>query len=450
MITSYADLFKITELRRKFLFTIGMIFVFRLGIYVPVPGLDGQKIKQLLESNAGALFGMMNMFTGGALENVSVLMLGIAPYISMSIIVQLLAKTVKSIEEIQKEGESGRKRLTSYIRIGAIVLSFVQGFSAAAGFESNGLAVGSGFFFKFNTALTLAAGTAFVMWLGEQITERGIGNGISLLIMAGIVARMPAMISQTLTLISSGELNPIVALFMFAFAISTVLFIVYFEKAQRKIPVQYPKRVVGKQVTQSMTQYLPFKLNSSGVYPPMFAGAVFAMLGFVSSFTDLKGLKRIIDSVTSNIFIYEGITVFLILFFAYVFTAMLVEPEKTAESLKKNGGFIPSIRPGKETENYLTDVLSRLTLWGGIYLAIIAVLPSIIYGQLGQGGFNAIFGGTAILICVGVMLDTSSQIQSYIMTHNYEAYIKKAEGASPAKIRGMSRATQVGGTLIKR
>lgn len=446
MIGGVQDAAKIPELRKRIFVTLGLLIVYRVGVFVPTPGIDAQRFADLFKQASSALFGMVNMFSGGAIENFSVFALGIMPYISVSIVMQVLTATSKRLEELQKEGERGRRIITRYTRIGTIVLALFQGTMISIGLESQGVVADPGWLFRFKAALTLTAGTAFIMWLGEQITERGIGNGISLIIMAGIVARMPSTMKSTFDLMSQGAISPGSMLLILIFAVATVACIVYVERSVRKIPVQYPRRAVGNRMTQASTQHLPLKVNSAGVMPPIFAYAIFGFLGVITGVSNIEFLKGLSVYLAPPSPVYYTIMSVLIIFFAYFYTSIAVDPEKIAENLKKNGGFIPTVRPGKDTANFLNRILNRLTFWGGLYITAICILPMMFYLEMGAAAFTYFFGGTAILIVVGVVLDTVNQMQSHIVARNYEGFMSKSGG----KIRGATNRSQVRGRLIQR
>jgi preprotein translocase subunit SecY len=368
------------------------------------------------------------MFTGGALENFSVFALGIMPYISASIILQLLTVVVPHMEKLKKEGEAGRKKITQYTRYLTVVLSAVQGLMISMGLENMTGPAGEpivlvpGWHFRLMTVITLTAGTAFIMWLGEQITERGIGNGISLIIFAGIVARMPAATANTINLVSSGEMEALVMLLLLFLMLAVIAFIVFVETGQRRIPIQYPKRVVGRKMMGGGTQHLPLKVNSAGVIPPIFASSIIIFPATVVNFIDLPVMRTIADSLNPGGVIYNIFFVAFIIFFAYFYTAIQFNPKEVAENLKKYGGFVPGIRPGPNTAEYIDRILSRLTLSGGLYLSAVCVLPSILVWR-----FNApfYFGGTALLIVVGVAMDTAQQVESHMLSRSYEGLLKK-------------------------
>ena len=427
MVGGLADIFKIPELKKRILFTLGMLAVYRLGVFVATPGVNVQALRDMFNSQAQTLFGLINMFSGGALENFSIFSLGIAPYISVSIIVQMLTPTIPALDRLKKEGESGQKILTRYTRYGTIILALIQGYMIATGLEKSGMVMEPGMTFRLTAMLTLATGTAFIMWIGEQITERGIGNGISIIIFAGIIARMPSVFAETVALSRTGDISPLSIIFLLAFCIMTVAGIIYVERSQRRIPIQYPRRAVGKNLAQAQTQYMPLKLNMSGVYPPIFASAVLVVPATIASFAGGdSALQDIVSQLAPGKIWHDVVFVGLILVFSYFFTSVIFNPVEIAENLKKNSGFVPTVRPGKETADYLYSILNRLTLWGALYLSIICIIPQRLYIEMGTHSFAAVFGGTAILIAVGVTLDTASQVESYVVARNYEAFMSKS------------------------
>ena len=446
MIGGVQDAAKIPELRRRVFFTLIMLIIYRIGVFVPTPGIDADRLRRLFEQAASTLFGMVNMFSGGALENFSVFALGIMPYVSVSIIIQLLTSSIPHLEALSKEGEQGRRIITRYTRIGTVILALFQGLMISYGLESQGLASVAGWGFRMRAAITLSAGTAFIMWLGEQITEGGIGNGISIIIMSGIVARMPSTLAKTFSLMSTGEITPFTLLGLLFFGGIVVAFICYVERSQRRIPVQYPRRVVGKHMTQASTQHLPLRLNSAGVIPPIFASALLFLPATIGQFGNIEALNKVLEYIVPGSWPYELAYGGLIIFFAYFYTALVFDPNQIAENLKKNGGFIPTVRPGKDTADYINTVLTRLTLWGALYLCIICVLPTMFYIRMGAASFSYFFGGTAVLIVVGVVLDTVNQIQSHIVARNYEGFMNRGSG----KMRGLGRGTQMRSRLIQR
>jgi preprotein translocase subunit SecY len=425
-ISDMSSLGKIPELRKRILFTILMLAVYRFGVHVSTPGIDIVALKQLLDSAKGSFVGLINLFSGGALENFSILTLGVAPYISVSIIVQILAPTIPSLAALKKEGEAGQRILTRYIRQFTIILALFQSYMIATGLESQGYVIAGGLTFRLCTMFTLTAGTAFMMWLGEQITEKGLGNGVSILIFAGIVARMPEVLVSTLVLARQGEIAPFSVLLMFLFAVASVAAIVYVERSHRRIPIQYPRRMVGKAMTQAQLQYMPLKVNMSGVIPPIFASAIIAVPTTIASLSNFDWLKRATAVLTDNVAVYDAVFVTLVFLFGFFYTSLIFNPEEVAENLKKNGGSVPTVRPGKPTADFFYYVLNRLTVWGGIYIALVCVLPKALYLWLGAGQFSYVFGGTAVLIAVGVTLDTASQIESYVVARNYESFMQSS------------------------
>ncbi len=429
MVGGVQDAAKIPELRKRVVFTLMMLVVYRVGIFVPTPGIEAMKLKQQFERASSTLFGMVNMFSGGALENFSIFALGIMPYISVSIIIQLLTTSIKPLEELSKEGDQGRRIITRYTRIGTVLLALFQGYMISVGLEHQEVVMVGGLSFRIKSAITLAAGTAFIMWLGEQITERGIGNGMSLIIMSGIVARMPGTLNQTFGLVSTGEVSPFALLAVLAFCVGVVTLIVFAERSYRRIPVQYPRRSVGRHQTQATTQYLPLKINTSGVIPPIFASAFLAFIGMFAQFSNFEPVQVFVRNwLQPATWPYELVFVSLIVFFAYFYTAVVFDPNQIAENLKKNGGIVPTVRPGKDTADFLNRVLTRLTIWGALYICLVCVVPSLFYLKMGTTAFTYFFGGTAVLIVVGVMMDTFAQIESHLVSRNYEEFMRKGPG----------------------
>ena len=428
---------KIPELNRRILITLVMLAIFRFGVFIPTPGIDSEALAGFFKSASGTLLDFATMFTGGALERFSVFALGIMPYISASIIIQLLTAVVPQLEKLQKEGDAGRKKITQYTRYSTIVLSLVQGFMIAVGLESmrgpagEPIVLSPGWDFRILTMITLTSGTAFLMWLGEQITERGVGNGISLIIFVGIVANMPSAMYNTVLLVRAGEMSIFVIFFLLALMVAVVAFIVFMEMGQRKIPIQYPKRVVGRKVMGGGTQHLPLKVNTSGVIPPIFASSIIVFPATIANFIDVPYMKWISNSLMPDGLLYNLLYVVLIVFFTFFYTAIQFNPKDVAENLKKYGGFVPGIRPGANTADYLDTVLTRLTVWGAAYLAAVCVLPSFLVAE-----FNApfYFGGTALLIVVGVGMDTAQQIESHMLARSYDGLLKKGK----IKGRGLS------------
>jgi len=419
---------KIPELQRRILFTVLLLAVYRIGVYIPTPGIDNVALMAYFEHARGSLFGMMDMFAGGAFSNFSIFALGIMPYISSSIIIQLLTVAVPHLERLSKEGESGRRKITQYTRYGTIGLSIIQGFGIAFGLQQMAGPSGApivlqpGPAFMFMTVITLTSGTAFLMWLGETITEKGIGNGISLIIFAGIVCRMPAAIGNTYQLITADELGVLIILLLSVMMVLVIAAIVYVEAAQRRIPVQYAKRIVGRKMYGGQTTHLPLKINSAGVIPPIFASSVIMFPATIANFAQEGWMKQIAGYLIPVKLGYEVLYVALIFFFCFFYTAVTIKPDDMADNMKKFGGFVPGIRPGKKTAEYIEEILERLTFSGAIYVSIICVLPSILIGQFNIPFY---FGGTALLIVVGVALDTASQIESHLLTRQYEGFMKK-------------------------
>jgi len=433
LIDGFKNISKIPELQKRILVTFALLAVYRVGAHVPTPGIDTVALAAFFEQAKGSLLGLFDMFAGGALSNLSVFALGIMPYISASIILQLLTIAVPHLEKLSKEGEAGRKKIIQYTRYGTVVLSIIQGFGIAVGLENMAgptgvsIVIDPGWGFRLMTMLTLTAGTAFIMWLGEQITERGIGNGISLIIFAGIVCRGPEAILNTFRLLSTGEMGIFIILFLLVMMISVVGFIVFMETGQRRIPVQYAKRVVGRKMYGGQSTHLPLKINTSGVIPPIFASSIIMFPATIANFIPHPWMKMIADSLVPGRVIYELLYVAFIIFFCYFYTAVTYNPVDVAENLKKYGGFVPGIRPGKKTADYIDDVLTRLTFSGAIYVSAVCVLPSILISYFNVPFY---FGGTALLIVVGVALDTAGQIETHLLTRQYEGFMKKGRIAS--------------------
>lgn len=420
-----AQLFQIPELKKRLLFTISMLAVYRFGVFVSTPGVDVDAIHRMFEDNANTIFGLINLFSGGALEQFSIFTLGISPYITVSIIIQLLSPSIPYLENLKKEGDAGRRVITRYTRQGTILLALFQGFMIARALESRGLATPS-LSFELVTMITLTAGTAFIMWLGEQITERGLGNGTSIIIFAGIAARMPSVFGSTIELARTGEMSPFSILFILAFSLFTIYAIIFVERSHRKIPVQYPRRVVGNRSSLAQTQYMPLKVNMTGVIPPIFSSAIMMLPATLVAVIPSLSMSVFGQLFTPGAWGYELLYVGLIVLFSYFYTAVVFNPVEVAENLKKNGGFIPLVRPGAETADYLYGVLNRLTLWGSIYISAVCVIPQVVYINMGASQFAYVFGGTAVLIVVGVTLDTASQIESMLVARNYESFMSRS------------------------
>ena len=421
-VSGFGNIFRIPELKKRVFFTLALLIVYRVGVHVPVPGIDSVALAEIFDRAKGTILGIFNMFSGGALERLSVFALGIMPYISASIILQLLTVVVPHLERLKKEGEHGRKKITQYTRYGTVVLSIIQGFAIAVGLERMGAVLISGWQFRLMTVITLTAGTAFIMWLGEQITERGIGNGISLIIFAGIVVRMPSAIGNTFRLLSTGEIGIFPVIILVVLMIVVVGFIIFVEQGQRRIAVQYAKRIVGRRMYGGQSTHLPLKINTSGVIPPIFASSIMMFPATIASFITIPWIQDIVEALRPGNIIYELLFVGLVFFFCYFYTAVTFNPVDVAENMKKQGGYIPGIRPGKRTADYIDKVLTRITLGGAIYVSAVCVLPSILITRFNVPFY---FGGTALLIVVGVAIDTVSQIESHMLARNYDGFMKK-------------------------
>jgi preprotein translocase subunit SecY len=420
------QLFQIPELKKRLAFTIAMIAVYRFGVFVSTPGVNVERIRDMFEQHSNTLFGLINLFSGGALEQFSIFTLGVSPYITCSIIIQLLSPGIPYLENLKKEGEAGRRILTRYTRQGTIILALVQGFIISRALEAKGLAVSPGLGFELTTMITLTAGTAFIMWLGEQITERGLGNGTSIIICAGIAARMPQVFGSTVELARTNEISPFAIIGLLVFSLLTIYAIIFVERSQRRIPVQYPRRMVGKRMAQAQTQYLPLKVNMTGVIPPIFSSAIMMLPATALAVFPALAASQFGQLLAPGSLGYESLYVILIVVFSYFYAAVLFNPQEVAENLKRNGGFIPLVRPGQETADYLYDIINRLTLWGAIYIAAVCVVPQTVYFNLGAAQFAYVFGGTAVLIVVGVTLDTAAQIESMLVARNYEAFMSRS------------------------
>jgi preprotein translocase subunit SecY len=422
VLSSIGNIAKIPELKRRVLFTLLMLLVYRVGVHIPTPGINTVALKDLFSRFQQTLFGMIDMFTGGAMENFSIFSLGIMPYISASIILQLLTVVIPHLERLSKEGEAGRKKITQYTRYGTVVLSLIQGMGISIGLaKTEGLVYIPGPAFVILSMITLTAGTAFIMWLGEQITERGIGNGISLIIFAGIVARMPSALGNTVQLVKTGDMGFLVLLLLLAIMVGVIGIIVFVERGQRRIPVQYAKRVVGRRIYGGQSTHLPLKVNTAGVIPPIFASSLMIFPATIGQFLDVPAVTYVTSWLRPGTAVYELLYVGLIVFFCYFYTAVTFNPVDVADNMKKYGGYIPGIRPGKKTSQYIDKVLTRITFGGAMYVSVVCVLPSILMGR-----FNApfYFGGTSLLIVVGVALDTLTQIESHMIQRHYEGFIR--------------------------
>ncbi len=427
MLAKLQTIFSIPELRRRILFTLGMLAVYRVGCHVPLPGVDRLVLAQFFQGTEGTLLGLVSSFTGGALERMTVFALGIMPYISASIILQLLTVVWEPVERLAKEGEQGRKTITRWTRYGTVLLSIIQGTGIAVGLQSMRGPAGEpvvhvqGLPFILLTVITLTAGTAFIMWLGEQITERGIGNGISLVIFAGIVAEIPGALVNSARLLKTGALSPAVLLLIFAVMVAVICAVVFVERGQRRVPIHYAKRVVGARSMGGQTSHLPLKINMSGVIPPIFASSIIMFPSTIATFIDVPWVKSFAGMMVPSHWLYNLCFVAFVVFFCYFYTAVTFNPADVAENVKKHGGYIPGVRPGKPTAEYLDTVLGRLTFAGAIYISAICVLPTILISQFNLPFY---FGGTSLLIVVGVGMDTASQIEAHLISRSYEGFLK--------------------------
>ena len=431
---NFSALAKAEELKKRIWFTLGALLVYRLGTYIPLPGIDPNIWDQVFQSQAGGILGMFNMFAGGGIHRMAIFALNIVPYISASIIIQLMTTVSPTLEQLKKEGEQGRKTMNQYTRYLTVLLAAVQSYGIAIGLQGSGNVVSDpGPMFIISTVITLTGGTIFLMWLGEQVTARGIGNGTSLIIMSGIVAQLPSAIAQMLELGRQGALSGLLILAIIVMVVAVITFIVFMERAQRRLLIQYPKRQVGNRMFEGQSSHLPLKLNTSGVIPPIFASSLLLLPATVANFNAGSGPEWFI-TITSQLghgrplflIMYIG----LIVFFAFFYTAIVFNPTETAENLKKHGGFIPGIRPGERTAEYIDYVLSRITVVGAIYLAIVCLIPEIL---ISYASVPFYFGGTSLLIVVSVTMDTVAQVQGYLLAHQYEGLIRKS------KLRGRRR-----------
>ena len=425
---------KAAELKKRILFTLGALVVYRLGTYIPLPGIDAAILSQIFQQNAGGIIGMFDMLAGGALSRMTIFALNIMPYISASIIVQLMAVVSPHIDQLKKEGESGRRQLNQYTRYGTVFLATVQAYGIAVGLEGmtggagTSAVIDPGFMFRLTTVVTLVGGTVFLMWLGEQITDRGIGNGISLIIFAGIVANLPLGVAQTFELARTGSISSGFLLFIGLMVVAVVAFIVFMERAQRRIIVQYPKRQVsGNKMAGGNSSHMPLKLNTSGVIPPIFASSLLLLPVTLANFTAGQGpawLEQMTQLLAHGKPLYIAVYTLMIIFFCFFYTAVVFNPKDTADNLRKYGGFVPGMRPGKNTADYFDRVLTRLTVVGSLYLAAICVLPELLIAKTSVPFY---FGGTSLLIVVSVTMDTVTQVQSHLLAHQYEGLIKKSK-----------------------
>lgn len=436
-LSAFGEMTRFAELRQRLFFLLGALIVYRVGTFIPVPGIDPVALARFFESQQGTILSMVNMFSGGAISRLSIFALGVMPYISASIIIQMMAVVVPQLASIKKEGESGRRKLTQYTRYGTVLLAAVQATSAAIALQNQGVVITSGPQFVFVASVTLIAGTMFLMWLGEQITERGLGNGISMIILAGIVAGLPAAVAGSLELVRTGELNPAIALMLFGMVIAVTAFVVFVERGQRRIQVNYAKRQQGRKLYAGQSTHLPFKLNMSGVIPPIFASSLLLFPATIASWSGtsegLSWLQNISAGLApgqpAHMLLYGG----LIIFFCFFYTALVFNSRETADNLKKSGAFIPGIRPGQQTGEYIDKVLTRLTVWGALYVTIVCLLPEFLISKFSVPFY---FGGTSLLIMVVVVMDFQAQVAAHLMSHQYEGLMKKAN------LRGYGRPGQ--------
>jgi preprotein translocase subunit SecY len=419
---------KMGDLKKRLLFLLGALIVFRIGAFIPVPGIDPEQLSELFRTQRGGILDMFNMFSGGALERFSLLALGIMPYISASIIMQLMTVVSPTLEALKKEGESGRRKITQYTRYGTLALALFQSMGIAIALESQrGLVIEPGMAFRLITMLTLTTGTLFLMWLGEQITERGIGNGISLIIFAGIAAGLPSAVGGTLELVRTGAFSILVALVIFALVVAVTAFVCFVERGQRRILVNYAKRQVGNKIYGGQSSHLPLKLNMSGVIPPIFASSIIlfpaTLAGWFGSTEGMEWLKNIAGTLSPGQPIYVILYASAIIFFCFFYTALVFNPKETADNLKKSGAFVPGIRPGDQTARHIEKIMMRLTLTGAIYVTLVCMLPEFLILKWNVPFY---FGGTSLLIIVVVTMDFMAQVQAYMMSHQYESLLKKA------------------------
>src|SRR3990170_1998134 len=431
---NFSALGKAEELKKRIWFTLGALLVYRLGTYIPLPGIDPAQWEQIFRTQAGGILGMFNMFAGGGIQRMAIFALNIMPYISASIIIQLMTTVSPTLEQLKKEGEAGRKTINQYTRYLTVLLAVFQAYGISIGLEGAGNVISDpGWMFRISTVITLTGGTMFLMWLGEQITSRGIGNGISLIIMAGIVAELPSAIAGTLELGRQGALSTGLILIILVMAVAVIGFIVFMERAQRRLLIQYPKRQIGNQMFEGQTSHLPLKLNTSGVIPPIFASSLLLVPTTAASFSSGRGPEWLTIMTTylgHGRPAYMALYVGLIVFFTFFYTAIVFNPTETADNLKKHGGFIPGIRPGERTAEFIDYVLTRITVVGAGYLSLVCLLPELLVSYAAVPFY---FGGTSLLIVVTVTMDTVAQIQGYLLAHQYEGLIKKA------KLRGARR-----------
>jgi preprotein translocase subunit SecY len=436
--SAFGEITRFTELRQRLLFLVGALVVYRIGTYIPVPGIDPNALQNFFQDQSGTILSMFNMFSGGALERLSILALGIMPYISCSIIMQMASVTVPSLKQLKKEGESGRKKITQMTRYGTVVLAGFQSIGASVALQNQGVVVNPGFNFVFTACISLVTGTMFLMWLGEQITERGLGNGISMIILASIISGLPSAIGGTLELANTGELSPAIVLILLMLVLSVTAIVVFIERGQRRIPVNYAKRQQGRKLYQSQSTHLPFKINMSGVIPPIFASSIILFPATIASwFGTSEGfdwMQNIAAKLTPGQPIYIMLYGSLIMFFCFFYTALVFDSKETADNLKRSGAFMPGIRPGRQTAQYIDKVLTRLTFWGGLYIVSVCLLPEfmILYYRV-----PFYFGGTSLLIIVVVSMDFMAQMQALMMSKQYEGLLQKAN------LRGYGKSGQL-------
>ena len=436
--SAFGEITRFTELRQRLLFLVGALVVYRIGTYIPVPGIDPNALQNFFQDQSGTILSMFNMFSGGALERLSILALGIMPYISCSIIMQMASVTVPSLKQLKKEGESGRKKITQFTRYGTVVLAGFQSIGASVALQNQGVVVNPGFNFVFTACISLVTGTMFLMWLGEQITERGLGNGISMIILASIISGLPSAIGGTLELANTGELSPAIVLILLMLVLAVTAIVVFIERGQRRIPVNYAKRQQGRKLYQSQSTHLPFKINMSGVIPPIFASSIILFPATIASwFGTSEGfdwMQNIAAKLTPGQPIYIMLYGSLIMFFCFFYTALVFDSKETADNLKRSGAFMPGIRPGHQTAQYIDKVLTRLTFWGGLYIVSVCLLPEfmILYYRV-----PFYFGGTSLLIIVVVTMDFMAQMQALMMSKQYEGLLQKAN------LRGYGKSGQL-------
>lgn len=429
------DTSKLGDLKSRLWFLLGALVVYRVGSFIPVPGIDPNSLAQLFEAQQGTILDMFNMFSGGALERLSLFALGIMPYISASIIMQLLTATVQSLKELKKEGEAGRRKITQYTRYGTLALASFQATGAAIALQNQGVAISPGFGFVFTAAVSLVTGTMFLMWLGEQVTERGIGNGISMIIFASIVAGLPSAVGGTLELVRSGEMNPLGVVALFVLAMAVTAFVVFMERAQRRIPIHHARRQQGRNMYAAQTQHLPLKLNMSGVIPPIFASSIILFPATMVRFMGDGAVSTWVSTALSpGQPIYVLLYTLMIVFFCFFYTALVFDSKETADNLKRSGAFIPGVRPGMQTAGYIDNVLTRLTVAGAAYITAVCLLPELLIVYWNVPFY---FGGTSLLIIVVVVMDFMAQVQAHLMSHQYDGLMQKAN------LRGQGRAGTV-------